>query len=68
MEEDDRLESFRRSIVAAKPIKEGTIIEDSMIDFKRPGRGLAPEALNYIVGKVAKRDIEYDELINMEDF
>ena len=68
MEEDDRLESFRRSIVAAKPIKEGEIIKGSMIDFKRPGRGLAPEAVNYIVGKVAKRDIGYDELINMEDF
>ena len=68
MEGDDRLESFRRSIVAAKPIKEGEIIKGSMIDFKRPGRGLAPEAADYIVGKTAKRDIAYDELINMEDF
>ena len=68
MEEDDRLESFRRSIVASRSIKEGEIFTNSMLDFKRPGRGLAPEALDFIVGKVAKRNIEYDELINMQDF
>lgn len=68
IEDSNRIESFRRSIVAAQPIKEGEIIQKSMIDFKRPGRGLPPGAIDYIVGKVARRDIGYDELINMEDF
>jgi sialic acid synthase SpsE len=68
VEERERLESFRRSIVAAKPIKAGEIIEENMLDYKRPSTGLEPEEAKYIVGKVAKRDISSDELIMMSDF
>jgi sialic acid synthase SpsE len=68
VEESERLESFRRSIIAAKPIKAGEIIEENMLDYKRPSTGLEPEEAKYIVGKVAKRDISTDELIMMSDF
>ena len=68
MENEERLESFRRSIVAAKPIKKGELIKIDMLDFKRPGRGLPPEAVKYLVGKTAKRDIDYDDVIYLEDF
>ena len=68
VEQSERLDSFRRSIVAAKPIKAGEIIEENMLDYKRPGTGLEPEEAKYIVGKVAKRDISTDELILIEDF
>ena len=39
-----------------------------MLNYKRPGTGLEPEDAKYIVGKVAKRDISYDEIILMSDF
>ena len=68
IEDDDRLESFRRSIVAAVPISKGTIINGDMLDFKRPGRGISPEYVNFIIGKKANRDIDYDDLIRFEDF
>ena len=68
VEESERLDSFRRSIIAAKPIKAGEIIEENMLDYKRPSTGLEPEEAKYIVGKVAKRDISTDELIMMSDF
>ena len=68
VENEERLGSFRRSIVAAKEIKKGEIFLEDMIDFKRPGTGLPPEAVEYLVGKAAKRDIKSDEIIAFEDF
>lgn len=67
-ENKERIKAFRRSIVARKPIKKGQIITEDMIDFKRPAEGLAPEYFVFIIGKAAKRDIECDEIINIEDF
>ena len=68
IENKERLESFRRSIVSAKDINKGDVITEKMIDFKRPGTGLPPESINYIIGKKANRNIAYDEIINFEDF
>jgi sialic acid synthase SpsE len=68
VENSERLDSFRRSIVAAKDIKVGEIIQEGMLDYKRPGTGLDPEVSKFIIGKMAKRDISYDEIILMEDF
>ncbi len=68
VEDDDRLKAFRRSIVAAKEILKGEVITEEMIDYKRPGTGLSPEAIEYMIGKKAKRNIDYDELIKFDDF
>ncbi len=68
VESQERLDSFRRSIVAAKDIKKNDVITEEMIDYKRPGTGLPPEAVSYIVGKKAVRNIPYDEIINLTDF
>lgn len=67
-ESEERIREFRRSIVAARNIKKGEIIKLEDLDFKRPARGLPPSDYRYIVGKEAKRDIEYDEIIKFEDF
>lgn len=68
VENDERIGAFRRSIVAAKEISEGDLITEDMIDFKRPGTGLPPEAMMYMIGKKAKRYIAFDEIIKFEDF
>lgn len=68
VESKERLGAFRRSIVAAREICEGEVIIIDMIDFKRPGTGLPPEAMNYLLGKKAKRNIAFDEIILMDDF
>ena len=64
----ERREAFQRSIVAARNIKKDEIISMEDIDFKRPGIGIAPQYYNFIVGKTAKRDIAYDEIIQLMDF
>lgn len=64
----ERIEAFRRSIVATRNIQAGEIIRREDLTFKRPGTGIEPKYLNFIVRKTAKRNIGYDELIKMEDF
>ncbi len=62
-----RRDEYRRSIVAAQPIKAGQSITEDVIDFRRPGTGIAPELASVVVGMVAARDIEADTLISMND-
>jgi len=66
--DEEKIPAFRRSIVAAKAIPEGKVFELDDLDFKRPGIGMEPKLLNLIIGKKAKREIGYDQLINKEDF
>lgn len=67
-QEIKKREAFRRSIVAARDIRKGSIITIDDLDFKRPGTGLAPEMVDFIVGRVAMRDIRYDEILEKADF
>jgi len=68
VEDRNRIEAFRRSVVAARDIPKGKVIEEGDLDLKRPGSGIEPRYLPFIIGKESKRDIKYDELIRMEDF
>ncbi len=56
-------ELARRSLVAACDIAKGTALTPELIDEKRPGTGLPPEALQWVVGRHAKVDIAADTLI-----
>lgn len=53
----------RKSIVAKSSIKRGEIFSEDNITVKRPGNGINPMKWKEIMGKVAKRDFEPDELI-----
>ena len=66
-ENKEKKEAFRRSIVTTKSIKKGVKINMEDIDFKRPGEGLSPGEVKYVVGKSAKRDLEKDSIIYLED-
>ncbi|NFG60899.1 N-acetylneuraminate synthase [Clostridium sp. CMCC3677] len=57
----------RRSILASRDLKKGTIIEKDMIVFKRPGYGIRPELSYILIGRKLKRDILKDEVIMWED-
>jgi N-acetylneuraminate synthase/N,N'-diacetyllegionaminate synthase len=54
---------MRRSVVAARWIKAGEILDENMLTFKRPGTGIRPSLLQEVVGCKANRDIEKDEII-----
>jgi len=65
--EESIMEAARRSIVAARDLKEGTILDESMLEFKRPGNGLKPELISFIIGRKLKRSLMEDELITLDD-
>ena len=56
----------RRSVVAARDIPEGTSIEREMLTTKRPGFGVAPKYIDVLVGRRARIDIEFDDVITWD--
>ena len=64
-EEKSRLNA-RRSLVAAKDIQKGKIIDKSDLTFKRPAHGISPKYIDEVVGKAAKVDIMEDDIIRQE--
>lgn len=52
---------MKRSIVVLEDLKQGTIIEERHLGFKRPFNGLEPNMLPLVVGKRLARDIKADE-------
>jgi len=61
--ETKNMQVARKSIVAAKPIKKGEIFTTENIAAKRPGSGISPMMWDEVVGSMAQRDYEEDELI-----
>jgi sialic acid synthase SpsE len=56
----------RRSIVAACDIPAGTRITEEMLAVKRPGFGIKPRFLAALIGRVARTDIEADDVVTWE--
>jgi N,N'-diacetyllegionaminate synthase len=53
----------RKSIVAKTAIKKGDIFSEKNLTTKRPGTGISPMKWYSIIGKVAKRDYNLDDLL-----
>ena len=51
-------EVFGKSLIAACPISEGTKITREMIEVKGPGKGLAPDKLEQLLGRKAERNLK----------
>lgn len=58
-------EVARKSIVARKDIRKGELFSADNITTKRPGSGISPMKWNDIIGTIATRDFEADELIEL---
>ncbi|WP_172198378.1 pseudaminic acid synthase [Campylobacter sp. RM16188] len=58
---------FARSLYASKDIKAGEIFSDDNVKSVRPSYGLHPKFKKELIGKTAKRDIEFGEAIEQED-
>ena len=56
----------RRSVVAALDIPVGTVITAEMLTTKRPGFGIKPKDVDLLVGRVARVDIEEDDVLTWE--
>lgn len=55
----------RKSIVAARTIKKGEFFTEENLTVKRPGTGISPMRWPDVIGLIAARDFEEDELIEL---
>jgi len=53
----------RKSLVAARPIKEGELFSADNITAKRPGAGISLMRWDEVLGQAARKDYEKDDLI-----
>ena len=55
----------RKSIVAARDIKEGEEFTEENLTTKRPGTGISPMRWDEVIGRKALRNFNADEIINL---
>ena len=65
-EEMEMHEKARRSLIAARAIPRGAVIDRSMIVIKRPGTGIRPKLIDLVVGRVARVDIAEDAVLTWD--
>ncbi len=65
MSEKANIAVVRKSIIAARDIKQGEEFTPENLTTKRPGRGISPMRWNEVIGTRAICDFEEDELIRI---
>jgi N,N'-diacetyllegionaminate synthase len=55
----------RKSIIAAKDIRKGEPFTSENCTVKRPATGISPMRWNEVMGKIANRDYQFDEPIDL---
>jgi len=58
----------KRSIVTARDIKEGEVMTEDMLTYKRPGTGIEPKKMHKMLGRIAKTDIKDDTILTWNNF
>lgn len=65
-EAEEMYKLARRSVIAARAIPAGSQIAREQLTVKRPGYGIAPKDIDRVVGRLARVDIQADEVITWE--
>ena len=65
--EIEKRKSFRRRAVARRALKVGERVTAADLDFKRPGTGINPDEIDYVVGRTLRRGLAAEEEIEWGD-
>lgn len=65
--EMEKRKKFRRSLVARQALSKGHVLKEGDFDAKRPGTGVAPDQVEYIVGRTLARDLAEDQVLRWGD-
>lgn len=57
----------RRSLVVARKVAAGSTITPDDLTWKRPGTGISPRELTSVVGRRARRDLDFDTVLQWSD-
>ena len=66
-DEEEKKLKLRRSIVTNKNLRKDNIITKDDLAFKRPGTGISPDELKYVIGRKLNKDITEDKVIKWQD-
>jgi len=61
-------ESVRKSLIVNKDIIAGTKLSEELIEIKRPGKGIAPQNIDYVIGMHVTKDVSKDTCLQWSDF
>lgn len=59
---------FSKSIVAARDIARGTVLQESDLALRKPGHGIPIERIPEVIGRKLRRDLSCGELLGEPDF
>jgi sialic acid synthase SpsE len=65
--EVEKRKAFRRRMVATRSLRQGERLTSADVEFKRPGTGIQPDELAYVVGRALTRDIAVEEELEWAD-
>lgn len=65
--EHEKRKKFRRSLVARRALEKGHVLDEADFEAKRPGTGVAPNELRYVLGRKLACDLEQDQVLNWKD-
>lgn len=65
--EIEKRKVFRRRMVVTRDMKSGERIGAADVDFKRPGTGIQPDELRYVLGRPITRDVCAEEEVEWAD-
>lgn len=65
--EMEKRAKFRRRAVLARPLVQGNVVQETDIEFKRPGNGIHPDELQYIIGRQVIRNMSDGDELDWSD-
>jgi N-acetylneuraminate synthase len=65
--EVEKRKKFRRSLVARCALLKGHVITEDDLDAKRPGTGISPDKLPYVIGRKLIEEVHQDQVIHWRD-
>ena len=60
-------ENLGKSLVAAMPINQGTLLGPEHIKVRSPGQGLSPQCYEALLGRTLRHDMEYEDFFHSSD-
>lgn len=64
--EMEKRKKFRRSLVTRRTLNRGSVLTEADLDAKRPGTGIGPDKLGYVIGRRLNSDLSADQVLRWE--
>jgi N,N'-diacetyllegionaminate synthase len=66
--EMEKRKKFRRSLVVRRRLDRGHLLDEADLDAKRPGTGISPDEIAYVLGRRLACDVAADQVLHWNHF